>query len=149
MKNTLSILSLLIISIFAASLISCSDNDSPVDFESYLIGTWRTYKGVVYYDGEKFTTDITKTGEYSGSYMEFTFKQGGTGIGRIWQKDDNGATRWIEEGINYTVSGNTVTIHDEGDPLQLSFDEKLKNLYFRMVTQYDYEEANIYIYFKK
>ena len=149
MKKYISVLFLFSLCLFGTSFVSCSDDDSPVDFESYLLGTWHSFKGIVYYDGDKYAVDINKTGEFSSSYMEFTFKQGGTGIGRVWVQDDNGMTRWIEEGISYHISGNTVNIIDEGEPLQLTFDEKTNCLYYRMVTKYDFEDTTIYVYFKK
>lgn len=151
MKKRFYFLTALVIAVFGMSFMSCSDDDNvPADFESYILGTWKSYKAVVYIEDETATIGVSKTGQASASYMEFTFKEGGTGNLWLWEQDNSGVSRWTEEKLRYSVNGNTVNVYDDdGEPLQLLYDEKHKSLYLRMVTKIDYEDATIYLYFKK
>ena len=149
MKNKLFLLFSLMIVWCGSSFMSCSDDDSPLFLEDYIIGTWKSYKYVAYMEDETYTINITKTGPASGSYFEVTFNQDGSGTERFWKQDNNGTTRWTEEQLRYTVSGNTVNVYDQEGNVQFVLDEKTKSLYYRSVVKIYGENTTVFIYMKK
>lgn len=124
------------VALMAATFVSCSkdDDNANIDLKSYIIGSWHSYKATVYvtggqYSGESAEVGISKTGQYSQSYLEFTFQDGGRLRVGAFKKDDNGVMNWYEENGTYHISGDVVTLTDaDGTSLAIVFDEKDRNL---------------------
>lgn len=136
----LKILSIfMLVALMAATFASCSKDDDNADFDlnSYIVGTWHSYKATVYaqgsqYGGQSAEVEISKTGQYSQSYFEFTFQDGGRLRMGAFKKDDNGVMNWYEENGTYHVSGDVVTLTDaDGTSLAIVFDTKDKSLCFQ------------------
>lgn len=126
---------------------SCSsDDDDPVDLKTYIVGTWSSYKGTVYYLGQ--TTDVTvdKTGAMSVAYFEMTFRADGSMTIGFW--DPEVAASWVEEPATYTVKGDIVTIIDsDGEKGDLVF--KDRNLYLKITEMYEGYPMTVNILMKK
>ena len=132
-------LSIFMLVALMAAFASCSKDDDNADFDlnSYIVGTWHSYKATVYaqgsqYGGQSAEVEISKTGQYSQSYFEFTFQDGGHLRMGAFKKDDNGVMNWYEENGTYHVSGDVVTLTDtDGTSLAIVFDTKDKSLCFQ------------------
>lgn len=132
-------LSIFMLVALMAAFASCSKDDDNKDFDlnSYIVGTWHSYKATVYaqgsqYGGQSAEVEISKTGQYSQSYFEFTFQDGGRLRMGAFKKDDNGVMNWYEENGTYHVSGDVVTLTDaDGTSLAIVFDTKDKSLCFQ------------------
>lgn len=117
----------------------CSD-DSPGELSENIYGKWHSYKFVAYKgdgSGEQATVKISKTGEYSYVYFEFTFRQDGTFTQGGWDESS-----WYEVDGEYRISDNAVYTSFGTD---FVYDEKSGDLYFR----YTEDGATAYLYFKK
>lgn len=97
-KN-LSVCFVLLIMMLPVISACSSDDDESVDWNSYILGTWRSYKGTLYYMGETVTVSIDKTGPYSSAYWEMTFKQNGDMKIGYWKPENY--TTWKEENTYY------------------------------------------------
>jgi len=145
---------LLLLVIACTSFSACSDDDDD-DYiynrlDTYIIGKWHSYKGVVTMNGEKETTEITKNGEYSAAYFEIEFKNDKTAMFYAWTQDPNGLSRWSQEKCTYQVQNDEVILRDsEGETVSLSYDSKEKALYFRAFNQ-DYDtQMTVFVYLRK
>lgn len=130
---------------------SSSDDDDPVLLESYIIGTWHTYKASGYGNSQSVEIDITKTGEYSAAYEEVVFEKGNKVTIKSWVLDKNGITHWTETPCTYTVKGDIVTITDpNGESGDLVFDAKEKTLLLKSTIVNSYGiQIFMNIYFRK
>ena len=106
---------MLLIIMLPLFMLACSGDDDPVSIDSYLIGTWHTFKATVYGNGQNVDIEITKTGEYSASYSEVTFEKDGKAIMRGWVTDEKGLSHWMEEQYTYTVNGDIVTVKNPSE----------------------------------
>ena len=139
MKQLKNLSIFMLVALMAATFASCSKDDDNADFDlnSYIVGTWHSYKATVYaqgsqYGGQSAEVEISKTGQYSQSYFEFTFQDGGRLRMGAFKKDDNGVMNWYEENGTYLVSGDVVTLTDaDGTSLAIVFDTKDKSLCFQ------------------
>lgn len=166
MKYYINILLILSLALLSSTFTGCTgdDNDSfeEVNLESYIVGSWHSYRATAYGNGEEINIDITKDNEYSSMYVEAIFRADGTATMYSWQPDKNNISRWIaEEGV-YTVNGNAVEVRDapkeqpkrdsgnqgigfnvsigggttrattENDVLSMMFDQSSKSLFVRV-----------------
>ena len=64
---------MLLMVIACTTFTACGDDDddefTQEDLSSYVIGKWRSYKGIVTANGQTETVSITKTNEYSPAFM--------------------------------------------------------------------------------
>ena len=145
---------LLLLVIASSTLCACGDDDDD-DFNynslnSYIIGKWHSYKGVVSAEGEKETVQISKTGEFSAAYYEIDFQNNGTAIFYAWIQDQNGLSQWTQVKSSYQVQNDQVLLRDSsGETLSFTFDSKEKALYMRAVTDYYGIQATVFIYLRK
>ncbi|MBP5374731.1 MAG: lipocalin family protein [Bacteroidaceae bacterium] len=136
MKQLKNLSIFMLVALMAATFASCSkdDDDANFDLNSYIIGTWHSYKATIYiqggpYSGKSADIEVNKTGQYSQSYVEFTFKDGGQMRMGAFQKDDNGIINWTEENGTYYISGDIITLRDnDGETVNIVFDPKNKDL---------------------
>lgn len=139
MKQLKNLSIFMLVALMATTFASCSKDDDNADFDlnSYIVGTWHSYKATVYaqgsqYGGQSAEVEISKTGQYSQSYIELTFQDGGRLRMGAFKKDDNGVMNWYEENGTYHVSGDVVTLTDtDGTSLAIVFDTKDKSLCFQ------------------
>ena len=141
MKKLYSTLPILATIIAVLSFTACGSNDedeimsSP---DSYIVGTWRSFKGEVFYNGEKTVLDIDKTGANSGSYMEIKFENGNKVTAWWWAQDNNNISHWTEGTGTYLIKGTVVTITDtNGDTMDLLYDSKDRTLMLRSTPVVD------------
>lgn len=127
---------------------SCKSDDDDVILEDYIVGTWHSYKMVVFLNGEQQTLNISRDGLYSELYIEGVFKADGTCIEYEWEQDENGQAIWTSENGTYAINGNTLLI-TTGAIEELSFDRSSKSLCLRGVIETEYGDATIYVYLKK
>ncbi len=151
-KNIL--FSLVVTAIFSLSLISClSDDDDGDSFvlSDYLIGTWKSYKSVVYNNDKVYNLDITKDGDLMGAYMEITLLEKGQAVIANWQIDKEGNAVWVEVSGTYSLNGNQFTLTDqEGNSTIYEYDQNSKNIYFKdTLENEDGSESIIYVYLRK
>ena len=149
----------MLVTMMATMFAGCSkDDDNSGDvsnLNSYIIGTWRTYKCTIYvqggeYNGQSADINISKTGQYSDFYRECTFQEAWQIKMAGFKQDENGASRWYEEYGNYSINGDIVTIRDnKGDPDDLVFNEKDKTLCFQMTKTEDGVPYKVILYMKK
>lgn len=145
-------LSMMLVVMILPLMVACSsDDDDPVSLESYIVGTWHTFKATGFGNGQSVNIDITKTGEYSAAYEEGTFEKGNKVIIRSWVPDKNGMTHWTETPCTYTIKGDIVTIKDSnGESADLIFDTKEKTLLLKStVVNSDGIQIYVNIYFSK
>ena len=153
MKKLYSTLPILATMIAVLSFTACGSEDkdeivsSP---DSYIIGTWRSFKGEVFYNGEKTVLDIDKTGANSGSYMEIKFENGNKVTAWWWAQDNNNISHWTEGNGTYLIKGTIITITDtNGDTMDLLYDSKDRTLMLRSTPVVDGIVFTTNIYFKK
>lgn len=133
-------------------LVACSnsDDDDYVSLNSYIVGTWHSFKASGYGNGQNVTIDVTKTGDYSAMYMEVTFENGNSAIMRGWVVDQNGISHWEEEPCSYVINGDMVKIIDSsGTSVDLVFDAKDKTLLLKGVSTTNGVQIYVNIYFAK
>lgn len=132
-------------------IVSCGgDDDEIISLETYIIGTWRSYKAVVKANGKSQTVDINKTGENSSLYYECEAKSGGTAILRGWIADTNGILKWTEVPCTYLIKGDVVTlIESSGEMTDLVFESSSKNMVLMMSSSYNGIPFTANIYFQK
>jgi hypothetical protein len=107
----------------------CSSDDDPISLNSYIVGTWHSFKASGYGNGQSLNIEITKTGEYSAAYSEVTFESGNKAIMRAWVIDQNGLSHWIEETGTYSINGDMVKVKDsQGETADFVFDAKDRTL---------------------
>ena len=142
---------ILLLLISAMSFCACNDDDDKnVVLESYIIGSWHSFKAVVHYNGEAETINISKTGEYSAAYFEFDFKNDGTAIFRGWTQDEHGLSHWGQDNCRYVIRGDEVQVKDStGEIISMFFSSKDKTLYIRSYSNGNGSQITTYIYFKK
>ena len=139
MKQLKNLSIFMLVALMAATFASCSKDDDNADFDlsRYIVGTWHSYKATVYVTGGEYSgisqdVEISKTGQFSQSYLEFTFQDGGRVRMGAFKKEDNGVMNWYEEIGTYHVSGDVVTLTDtDGTSLAIVFDTKDKSLCFQ------------------
>ncbi len=140
---------MLLIIMLPLFMVACSGDDDPVSIDSYLIGTWHTFKATAYGNGQNVDIEITKTGEYSASYSEVTFEKDGNAIMRGWVTDENGLSRWMEESYTYTVNGDIVTVKNSNETADFLFDGKNKTLLLKGTYTSNNMLLYINLYYKK
>lgn len=94
---------------------SCNSDDeqtSNVNLNSYIIGTWHSYRMTAYGNGQEMSVDITPNNEYSVSYAELMFDTHGNVTSSAWMTNPDGTSKWVSEVDSYTVIGNTVEINE-------------------------------------
>lgn len=135
---------------FAAfSFSSCKSDDEEVPLESYIKGSWHSYKGVAKVAGESETVDISKSGTYYFAYAEMDFHDGGQAIYRGYDLDSNGVPKWVVENVSYRTEGNTVTVTSPGgESISMVFDSK-RNLCYQTTVTIGGTPIAISIYMKK
>lgn len=111
-------------------LVACSSSDDdPISLNSYIVGTWHSFKASGYGNGQSVNIEITKTGEYSAAYSEVTFESGNKAIMRAWVIDQNGLSHWMEDSGTYTINGDMVKVKDsQGETADFVFDAEDKTL---------------------
>ena len=145
---------LLLLVIASTTFCACGDDDDD-DFrsnglETYIIGKWHSYKGVVTAYGERETVDITKNGDFSEAYLEIDFQKNGKAVIYAWAQDSDGFSRWANENCTYQVQGDEVILRDtSGDTVSLSFDSKEKALYYRVVSEMNSTQMTVFVYLRK
>lgn len=147
-----SFLSFIAFIMLGIGLVSCGsdDDDDYNTLDNYIVGTWRSYKGVVFANGESATVEITKTGEYSAAYFEFVFQNDNQVLFRAWTADSNGISHWIEAPCRYTVSNNVVNVIDSSNEvIGLTYEPKDKNLFIRSTLSNEGILFTTYIYLRK
>lgn len=150
-KNLLHLLTVMIVAMLSVGSVSCGgdDVDETINVNSYIIGTWHSFKATGYAQGESVTLDISKNGEYSSAYLELVFNSDGTVIGSSWQQDSNGVSRWISEKGNYAVKGNMVDIMFSNETASLIFDTSDRTLCIRGAQNVNGTNITINIYLRK
>lgn len=151
-RKYFSFLSFIAFVMLIIGLVSCGsdDDDDHNTLDNYIVGTWRSYKGVVFANGESATVEITKTGEYSSAYFEFAFLNGNQVLFRAWMADENGISHWIEAPCRYTVGNNVVNVIDaSNEVISMTYEPKDKNLFIRSTSSKEGIQFTTYIYFRK
>lgn len=126
----------LLVAMMATVLVGCSkdDDDDNFDLNSYIIGSWHSFKGTVYVTGGQYSgisqdVEISKTGQFSQSYVVLTFQDGGRVRMGTFKNDDNGIMNWYEENGAYHISGDVVTLTEsDGTSSAIVFDSKDRTL---------------------
>ena len=146
------ILTVLMVAMLSVGTISCgsdgSGNVNNVPLNSYIIGSWHSYRGVVYASGNTYNVDIDKTGEMSAAYFEFVFQEGGKVILRGWLTDSNGLSHWIEEMGTYTINNDIVNVTDaDGVTVSMVYDPKESTLCIRINGEHNgvYMVINVFL----
>ena len=126
------------------------DDDEILSLESYIIGTWHSYKAVVKANGNSQTVSINKTGENSTSYYECDVKSGGKAVFRAWVADANGILKWAEESCTYRIKGDVFTLIDSsGGEVDLVFESSSRNMVLMSSSSYNGTPYTVNIYFTK
>lgn len=135
---------------FAAfSFSSCKSDDEEVPLESYIKGSWHSYKGVAKVAGKSETVDISKSGTYYFAYAEMDFHDGGQAIYHGYDLDSNGVPKWVVENVSYVTEGNTVTVTSPGgESISMVFDSK-RNLCYQTTVTIGGTPIAVSIYMKK
>ena len=138
----------MLLMIFIPIIQSCGDDE--VDLNSYIVGEWRSFKISVQLAQQNVEVEVEKAGLNSQAYCEMTFKKDGSCIMNSWETDSKGLSSWITEYASYTVKGNTVTLTDGTDVINLNFDSKQKTLYLRMSSEVEgYGNVTCFMYLRK
>ena len=154
MKKSILFLSVLIASIFTITFTSCTEDDEnnrkPFVLSDYLIGTWKSYKSVIYRDGQVFNLEITQEGDLMGAYIELTLKKNGAAVVGNWQKDNEGNAVWTEVAAKYVLQGNEFTLTDQvGNKTQYVYEAQSRDIYFKDTIEDETGDMVIYVYFRK
>ena len=154
MKKSILFLSVLIASIFTITFTSCTEDDEnnrkPFVLSDYLIGTWKSYKSVIYRDGQVYNLEITKEGDLMGAYIELTLKKNGAAVVGNWQKDNEGNAVWTEVAAKYVLQGNEFTLTDQvGNKTQYVYEAQSRDIYFKDTIEDETGDMVIYVYFRK
>lgn len=128
------------------SFSACSNDDDSESLEEYVLGTWRTYKCVVYAQGEKYDIEVSKNGQYSNDYFEFKFEKNGNATVGYWDVDENGMSSWLVNNVTYVIKDDIVELDNGGSVLSLMYDKSEKALYYRY---YQSSEGYGYLYMRK
>lgn len=113
MKAKYYIIMFLLCSCFV--IISCNSDEEQtpdVNLNSYIIGTWHSYRMTAYGNGQEISVDITQNNEYSVSYAELIFDSHGNVTSSAWMTNPDGTSKWVNEVDSYTIIGNTVEIKE-------------------------------------
>lgn len=132
MKQVRFLSMFMLFALLATMFAGCSkdDDNSSIDLKSYIIGSWHSYQGTVFItggqnSGESQNVEINKTGQFSQSYFEFTFQDGGRVKMGAFNKDENGVMKWIEENGTYRINGDIVNVTDaDGVSVDMVFDKR-------------------------
>ena len=154
MKKSILFLSVLIASIFTITFTSCTEDDEnnrkPFVLSDYLIGTWKSYKSVIYRDDQVYNLEITKEGDLMGAYIELTLKKTGAAVVGNWQKDNEGNAVWTEVAAKYVLQGNEFTLTDQvGNKTQYVYEAQSRDIYFKDTIEDETGDMVIYVYFRK
>lgn len=144
--------SMMLVVVLLPLLVACSngDDDDYVSLNSYIVGTWHSFKASGYGNGQNVTVEVTKTGDYSAMYMEVAFENGNKAIMRGWVADQNGISHWEEEPCSYVINGDIVKLIDSsGNSVDLVFDTKDKTLLLKGVSTTNGVQIYVNIYFAK
>lgn len=128
------------------SFSACSNDDDSESLKEYVLGTWRTYKCVVYAQGEKYDIEVSKNGQYSNDYFEFKFEKNGNATVGYWDVDENGKSSWFVSNVTYVIKDDIVELDNDGSILTLMYDKDEKALYYRY---YQSSEGYGYLYMRK
>lgn len=142
-KQFAIVITLLII-LFSFS--ACSSDDDSENLKEYILGTWRSYKCVVYAQGEKYDIEVSKNGQYSNDYFEFKFENNGNATVGCWDVDENGMSSWFVNNVTYAIKDDIVELDNDGSVLTLMYDKGEKALYYRYFQS---SEGYGYLYMKK
>ena len=127
--------SIKLIVIIMPLLAACSSDDDPISLNSYIVGTWHSFKISGYGNGQSVNLEISKTGDYSAAYSEMTFESGNKAVMRGWVTDKNGLSHWEEDACTYTINGDIVIVKDsKGGTADLVFDGKDRTLLLKGST---------------
>jgi len=127
--------SIKLIVIIMPLLAACSSDDDPISLNSYIVGTWHSFKGSGYGNGQSADIEITKTGVYSAAYSEVTFESGNKAVMRGWLTDKYGLSHWEQEACTYTINGDIVIVKDsQGETADFVFDAKDRTLLLKGAT---------------
>lgn len=129
-----------------SSFCACSSNDDSENLKEYILGTWRSYKCVVYAQGEKYDIEVSKNGQYSNDYFEFKFENNGNATVGCWDVDENGMSSWFVNNVTYVIKDDIVELDNGGSVLTLMYDKDVKALYYRY---YQSSEGYGYLYMRK
>lgn len=128
------------------SFSACSSDDDSEGLKEYVIGSWRTYKCVVYAQGERFDIEVSKNGQYSNDYFEFKFEKNGNATVGYWDVGENGMSSWLVNNVTYVIKDDVVELDNGGSVLTLMYDKDEKALYYRY---YQSSEGYGYLYMRK
>ncbi len=157
MKQLKNLSIFMLVALMAATFASCSKDDDNADFDlnSYIIGSWRSYKGTLSITGGEYSgisqdVEISKTGQFSQSYFEFTFQDGGRVKLGAFQEGDGGVLKWEEEYGTYRINGDVVTLTDaDGVPADVVFRAKDRTLCLQGTGTKDGLPYKVSIYIRK
>ena len=146
----------LLVAMMATVLVGCSkDDDANFDLNSYIIGSWHSYKGSVFimggqYAGTSNTVTVEKTGQYSDWYYEIKFLDANRATFSAYKQDENGVSNWEQEEITYSINGSAVRLKDsDGETIDLIFDEKDNSLCLQVSITKDDVPYKVAIYLRK
>lgn len=124
---------------------ACGDDDEP-NLDSYILGTWHSYKAKAYYMGETISMPIDRTGAMSSVYWEMTFRKGGSMTLGYWISET--FNTWGEVDCRYSINNDIVTITDS-DGKTISMVYKDKSLCLQATTTYEGDPMKVNVYLKK
>ena len=134
-------------------MVACGSDDKEdivTSPDSFIIGTWHSFKGEVFSNGESTIVMIDKSGAASGAYMEFKFEKGNKVTGWWWAQDSYNLSHWTEGSGTYIIKSNVVTITDvNGDTVDLIYNSNDETLMLRSTPNVNGEYVTTNIYFKK
>ena len=118
-------------------MVACGSDDKEdivTSPDSFIIGTWHSFKGEVFSNGE----------------MEFKFEKGNKVTGWWWAQDSYNLSHWTEGSGTYIIKSNVVTITDvNGDTVDLIYNSNDETLMLRSTPNVNGEYVTTNIYFKK
>ena len=148
MKKILNVI--VLIGLMMPLMVSCGSDDEEVELNSYIVGTWHSYKAIYNYynyEGEIITQEVTKTGDFSSAYYEMIFKKDGTMTLFYWRLNNSGASSWEQAPGKYIIKGDTVSIYGSfKEVTDFQFDSKTKNLCLQVLLA---SGIKLNIYLKK
>lgn len=140
-----------IIVIISTLFMSCTkDSDEDVQIESYIKGTWHTYKVTYSFQDQSIDREVTKTNSFSSVYWELTFKDKGIVETSHYEEDSNKISRWKTDTNKYNIKGNIITISDNESSADLFFNQSDRTIYMRMAGEIeDVGYVTIFVYLCK